>query len=294
MNVAVVGMGIHGCSAAKALAQLGHEVTLYDQFKVGHRLGSSHGESRIIRKAYPDAFFTSLMEEAYPLWKELEIESGTSLLQVVGLAYFGRQDSADLKSMVAGLNTVGVTHQVLASGEARAVLPQLKLSSEEICVFTPEAGWVRADLAIQETLRLAEEHGARLETDHKCTPEFLEDSFDAYAVLPGSWIQEWVPDLDVQISLQSVGYFDLHSAGAVWIEDSSALAYGFPSIPGLGTKVALHRQGPLVTPSLTDRTPNSEDLDEITRRAAERFEVKAPRMSQSYACVYTNTPGRKL
>lgn len=37
-----------------------------------HRLGSSHGESRIIRRTYPQLSYTEMMEEAYQLWYDVE------------------------------------------------------------------------------------------------------------------------------------------------------------------------------------------------------------------------------
>jgi glycine/D-amino acid oxidase-like deaminating enzyme len=71
------------------LSRRGHSVTVYEQFVPGHVRGSSHGESRIVRRAYPDVFYTRCMAEAYPLWEDLQAESGEHLLTECGLAYFG-------------------------------------------------------------------------------------------------------------------------------------------------------------------------------------------------------------
>jgi sarcosine oxidase len=49
VNVGVVGAGVMGLAAARALAQLGDDVTVYEQFTLGHTRGSSHGTSRIFR-----------------------------------------------------------------------------------------------------------------------------------------------------------------------------------------------------------------------------------------------------
>ncbi len=89
MKVAVVGAGICGSSAARYIAIKGHDVALFEQFGLGHDLGSSHGNSRIVRKAYPDAFYTHCMTQAYPLWAELERHADQRLLHEVGLLYFG-------------------------------------------------------------------------------------------------------------------------------------------------------------------------------------------------------------
>src|SRR5206468_11568027 len=85
LTVAVVGAGIMGSAAARALSRAGHDVTLYEQFRVGHDRGSSHGRSRIFRLAYAEPEYVRLAQEALGLWRELEAESGETLLELNGL-----------------------------------------------------------------------------------------------------------------------------------------------------------------------------------------------------------------
>lgn len=42
------------------------------QFPLPHSRGSSHGQSRGIRKAYPEPYLTKMMNDAYEQWHELE------------------------------------------------------------------------------------------------------------------------------------------------------------------------------------------------------------------------------
>lgn len=49
------------------------------QFLLPHTRGSSHGQTRIIRRAYAEDYYIALMEESYRLWAELEAETGTKL-----------------------------------------------------------------------------------------------------------------------------------------------------------------------------------------------------------------------
>lgn len=49
------------------------------QFVLPHSRGSSHGQTRIIRKAYEQNFYTHMMEECYELWAQLEREAGVKL-----------------------------------------------------------------------------------------------------------------------------------------------------------------------------------------------------------------------
>ena len=63
-DIVVVGAGITGASAARALAQAGRGVLLVEQFEPGHDRGSSHGGSRIFRLSYPDQHFVRLAQGA--------------------------------------------------------------------------------------------------------------------------------------------------------------------------------------------------------------------------------------
>jgi len=72
VKVAVVGAGVMGLATARALAQRGHDVTVYEQFEVGHERGSSHGTSRIFRLSYDDEYWIRLAQRSYELWRELE------------------------------------------------------------------------------------------------------------------------------------------------------------------------------------------------------------------------------
>ena len=77
VKVSVVGAGVMGLAAARAIAQRGHDVTVYEQFELKHKRGSSHGTSRIFRLSYDEEYWIRLAQRAYELWRELERESGT-------------------------------------------------------------------------------------------------------------------------------------------------------------------------------------------------------------------------
>ena len=70
----MVGAGIMGAAAARALAQAGVDVVVYEQFRPGHDRGSSHGRSRIFRLAYPSAEWVRLGQEALAGWRARQID----------------------------------------------------------------------------------------------------------------------------------------------------------------------------------------------------------------------------
>ncbi|MCA9863759.1 MAG: FAD-dependent oxidoreductase, partial [Thermomicrobiales bacterium] len=83
-DVIIVGGGAMGAGAAWRLARAGFRVQLFEQFGVGHELGSSHGPSRMIRLAYDKPEYVELGRAAYQFWHDLEAESGEALVRMTG------------------------------------------------------------------------------------------------------------------------------------------------------------------------------------------------------------------
>jgi sarcosine oxidase len=291
MKVAVVGAGICGSSAARYVAIKGHDVALFEQFGLGHDLGSSHGNSRIVRKAYPDAFYTQCMTQAYPLWGELERHADQRLLYEEGLLYFGDANAKDLKSMAKGLKEVGVPFEVLDRRDAARILPDLVLNSGEVGIFTADAGWVDAKSAVEANIRVLRSLGAVMLTDHPIHWEQLEADFDAFIVCPGPWIRQFV-DVPVRTTLQTYGYVASEEprSGPVWIENGPLGIYGFPTEPDrVDFKIGIHELGRDVGLSDLDRTPSKDHADFILDMATRRFGIDQPELRAVKGCVYTST-----
>src|SRR6188472_2707997 len=80
-DVIVVGAGGMGSAAAFELARRGRSVLALEQFPLVHDRGSSHGHTRIIRRAYYEhPNYVPLVRRAYDRWHDLEQRTGRHLL----------------------------------------------------------------------------------------------------------------------------------------------------------------------------------------------------------------------
>src|SRR5947199_8769793 len=99
-DVIVIGLGGMGSATAFELARRGRRVLGLGQFARGHDRGSSHGHTRIIRKAYyehPD--YVPLVGRAFEGWHDLEQRTGRRLLTPCPCLTIGPAES----SLVTGV-----------------------------------------------------------------------------------------------------------------------------------------------------------------------------------------------
>jgi sarcosine oxidase len=156
----VVGAGLAGTATAWSLARRGHEVTLVERTQPAARDGSSHGSARIFRYAYPDGFYARLVVAARSAFDELERLSGRRLITPSGGLDFG--PLRDPRALARVLEAVGVEHELLSAGDARARWPQIAIDSETL--WHPDAGVIDAEGTVRALLEQAEHHGARILT----------------------------------------------------------------------------------------------------------------------------------
>ena len=120
-----------------------------EQFDFLHRRGSSHGESRIIRKTYPEEFYTNMMFRAFDEWDRLQAEAGTDCITWTGGIDMAPDGNPDITSLIASCRRSQVPHQVLDSEGIRERFPQFtNVPDAYTGVYCPEAGVVNATKAV--------------------------------------------------------------------------------------------------------------------------------------------------
>ncbi len=275
MKVTVVGAGINGVAAAYALACGGDEVTLFEQFRIGHTNGSSHGASRIFRLAYQEPEWVRLAQESLPAWRALEADSGDELLELNGLVELA---PPGVEGSRAALEACGARFEEIAEP-----------GFEGTALFQPDAGIVRADLARRAFLEGALRRGARLVEDTHI--ERLDDlDADVVVVTAGAWARRLLPDLPVQPTRETVCYFRLDGEPRTLIELGTARGAGFYALrdPGGGIKAGLHRSGPAADPD-DEGEPDQSIAELLCAWVAARYPGVDPEPTGVETCFYTST-----
>src|SRR5215212_1432931 len=273
-----------GLATGRALQRRGHDVVVYEQFQPGHDRGSSHGRSRIFRLAYAEQEYVRLAQEALGLWRELEAETGTTLLELNGLLEIVR--TLD-ESTAATLEACGVEWHRLEGKEAERRYP-VRVPEQSFAVVQPEAGIVRANRALAALGReLDVRYGTRVHPD--------ELDADVVVVTAGSWVNELLDEpLPVKVTRETVCYFQPERDGPVpsvvsFKPDSHTHDMYALADPLHGLKVGAHHAGPEVDPNETgEHEPRL--VEQIATWARQTYRLAQPDPVAAETCLYTTTP----
>ncbi len=167
-DVIVLGMGVMGGAACYSLARRGVAVTGIEQFGLGHSLGSSHGGTRLIRKAYfEDEHYVPLAKYSYQLWDQIGKSCEKPLLHRVGLLLIGQEKRGALKGVVSSARKHKVQVRKFSTKELRRHYPQIRAPEGYIGVLEPDAGYVEVERSVLELIRLARKHGADIHEEER-------------------------------------------------------------------------------------------------------------------------------
>jgi sarcosine oxidase len=273
-----------GLAAGRALRRRGHEVVVYEQFEQGHDRGSSHGRSRIFRLAYGEEEYVRLAQESLGLWRELEAETGETLLELNGLLEIVRTLE---ESTANTLDACGVEWHRLEASEAERRYP-VHVPDGSFVVLQPEAGIVRADKALAA---FARDLDLRYET--RVHPDDLDA--DVVVVTAGSWVNELLDEpLAVKVTRETVCYFRPENARPIpslvsFKPDSHTHEMYSLADPVYGLKVGAHHAGPEVDPNETGE-PEPRLVEQITNWTRETYRLAEPDPVATETCLYTSTP----
>jgi sarcosine oxidase len=320
-EVIVIGMGSMGAAACYQLARAGVKVLGLEQFEIPNSLGSHHGQSRIIRKAYfehPD--YVPLLEQAYRNWSALEALTGSSVFLRTGLLYMGRPDQLLLKGSKASAAQYGIPLVQIPASDIHERYPQLVLPGDFEVLFETDAGLVMPERAVllytEEAIRL----GADVRTNTAVTgwrregSGYLVDTCNGpvYAeklvITAGPYAKKILPSVagSLSVTRQAVAWVipKNHQAYQLgrfpcWTlaeQDVPGIYYGFPILPAgshggpIGFKLAHHAPGEPCDPDTVSRTIHEADEAALKRVLQTYFRDAYQSTHVVRTCLYTNTP----
>lgn len=319
IDVAVIGGGAMGTSTAYQLARRGVDVHLFEQYVIGHDLGSSHGHSRIIRRAYfehPD--YVPLVERSYELWRQIEKESGESLLTITGIVEMGAPDSELIRGCLQSCEQYNIPHERLTAAQINKRFPQFTIPGSMEGIWQKDAGILAVERCILTQRLLARKRGATLHEEEevlsltppksrsgsggKITIETRKGTYTCRkaVVCAGPWANRILADLKLplEVERQTLGFytpldraaFELGTFPLFLMETPQGSYYGFPFFGVDCMKIAQHHGGIVVKPESVDRNFTPAD-DKNLRDILKNYIPKAAGpMRFGKVCLYTNTP----
>jgi sarcosine oxidase len=322
----VIGLGAMGSAALYQLAKAGQRVLGIDQFAPPHRLGSSHGETRITRLACGEGpEYTQFATRSHQIWRELEAKTGRSLLVQNGfLAISGEGPRAAnhenpdfLATTIEAAERAGIAHELLSDAEVRQRHPAFNVLNRDRAYFEPEAGYVFPEECIAAQLRQATALGAEARTDElvtgfakagssaQVTTDRSNYTADKIIITAGAWLPGLLPRERGEpfiVRRQVLYWFKLKPDASaddhrpdrfpvyIWQLPARQAIYGFPWT-GEGApmiKIATEQYDTSTSPAAIDRTvTESETRAMYDEYVAPYFLGASPDCDRSAVCMYT-------
>ncbi len=314
-DVIIAGLGAMGSAAAFHLARRQQRVLGLDRFAPPHTLGSSHGQTRIIREAYFEhPVYVPLVQRAYKNWTELERESGQRLFQQTGGLMIGTPAGQLVTGAQRSAQIHRLPHELLTADEIRRRFPAFAPSAEMVAVWEPRAGMLFPERCVEVHLQRARRFGAVLQFDEPVA-KWERDGDGVRVVTPqgdyraahllitaGAGISELTAELALPLAIERQvllwfdpishpEYFEPQRCPIYIAEhEPNRLIYGFPNFGEGGVKVGRHHEGEITEPDRVRREVGPEDIDAM-RAILRRFMPAIDTVPRAAAvCLYTNTP----
>jgi sarcosine oxidase len=306
VNVAVAGLGLSGSATALTAVRRGHSVAGFDAYEAGHRRGSSHGHSRIFRRAYLDPLYVELTGRAGRLWDRLEADTGQTLLDRVGGVDHG--PGREPERMTALLQEHGVAAELLDRADAARRWPGIRFTGP--VMRDPEGGVIDPEAAMAAMVRLAVAAGAKVTYGTPISDLRPGDDGVRFraggetwhartlVVAAGSWVgpllDGLVPLPQLTVTQQHVFYFAPRepSAWPTIVHGSSEESLEMYALPeGPLFKVGEHMNGTVTTADTRDYAVPTEARERVLAYVREWLPGLDPEPRSETTCLYTWAPG---
>ena len=324
----VIGLGAMGSATAYQLAKRGANVVGVDQFKPPHAFGSTHGDTRITRQAIGEGRqFVPLALRSHQLWREIERETGRTLMTQcgglivarAGLASHMHEQQDFLGNTISAANEFGIVHEVLTAATMAARYPQLMLTGDETAYYEPGAGYLAPEACVSAQLELATRFGGTLNTNERVLAIRREGGQTVVAtdrgvytpgatiVAAGPWLPALLPQLAQRfiVRRQVMYWFEIEDDASYavdqfpifiwhWGAGPDDVFYGFPQVgEGLrAIKIATEQCGTTTTPERVERDVAPEEIAAMFEQHVRgHLRGVTARCVKASTCLYTNAVG---
>jgi sarcosine oxidase len=312
----VVGLGAMGSATLYHLAARGQRVLGLEQFTQGHTLGSSHGDSRIIREQYFEhPLYVPFVQRAYELWRDLEHRTRSHLMSIHGGLMIGPPDGMVVQGTIRSATEHHLPHEVLSPAQVRERFPAFNLGPDLVGVFDPHAGILDPDACNRAHIQQALAEGAIVRMEEALT-EWRPDgdgvivttdagSYRAnhLVISAGSWTRDLVPTLALPLVIerQVLFWLDIDRSRSEYALDRfpiyafqhapDAFCYGFPRMIRGAKAAVMHRGQMVASPNRVPRAVGDHEVDAL-REALRPIlpELARAPVREASVCLFTNTP----
>jgi sarcosine oxidase len=316
-DVIVAGLGAMGSATAAQLALRGKSVLGLERWEPGHRYGSSHGDSRIIREMYFEhPMYVPLLQRAYDLWAMLGKRVGAELLHLNGGLMIGPKDGRLVTGTLQSARSHGLAYEILSPAEVAENYPAFELSEDYVAVFDPRAGYLDPEACNAAHMKVATENGAELRFEEPViswesngdgvtvTTSSSKYSAKHLVLSVGACTRTLLNGLDLGLEVERQAVFWLdpgddsrydESRFPIYAHEYTAgeICYGFPRLPR-GVKASVMHRGEIVSDSDSVRRTVSDKEVEPLRRALSPIlpDLAEAPVIETDVCLFTNTPDK--
>lgn len=315
-DIIIIGGGGVGCCAAWQAARKGKRVLVLEQFERGHQLGSSHGETRMIRKAYyehPD--YVPLVQQSYKLWQKLEEQAGMGLLSLSGLMLSGPATSEAIDGTTTSAEQHGLELEDVAVDEFEERFPGFNIPADHEVLYEPDGGYLIVEDCVEVAITFAERKGAEFRWSTPVTHwESKQDQATVWAngethtaesliITAGPWAEKLLHELPgfplLQVLRKMMFWFPVRSdvydvafgSSAFYFSMPWGEFYGFPSLDGETIKVCQHSGGiPVAELGTAPESFLPEELTPVQQFLTAVMPEVDPQPVHFRPCLYTMSP----
>ena len=310
----VIGLGGMGSAALCHLAERKQNVLGIDQFDIAHDRGSSHGGTRILRKAYfehPD--YVPLLTRTYEEWARLEAETNRQLIFRTGLMLVGRPELNLIPGVKQAAAEHGLDIDVVSLQEARERFPAFRPGDDMEVLYERDAGYLAVEACVEAHAERARDLGATVQVG-SAVQSWTSDGrsvevqtngerFSAanLIICAGPWSHRVLAGLSVKLEVRRkvIAWYETdlpeltakNGCPVFCFDTREGFFYGFPVIDDAGMKIGEHSGGVLVDdPDRIDRALHESDRLPLARFIQRYLPGVSTTPRDHAVCMYTMTP----